>query len=310
MHELFPRPGLVVRRNSNDTLKYDIFLSHMNLRVCFAQCSLLLFCGTLLAQQDMGVITGVVTDQSGAVVAGAVVTATDNATNEIRTVDTLPTGAYSIGPLRIGTYDVSVEKAGFKKEVWKGIILHAQDRVRADLKLTLGQVAETVSVTGEAPILEAESATLSNVVNQREVRQLPLNGRNFQQLAWLSAGVYSATQSRDATSGFNANGQQTTENNFIMDGVDNNNNVMGMQDRKAQVIVPSLDAVSEFKVMTSNYSAEFGRNSGAVMIVSIKSGSNAIHGTAFEYLRNNYFDARNTFSASRPNSDRTNTAAP
>ncbi len=245
----------------------------------------------------MGYITGLVTDATGAVVSGAHVEVTDTETNETRIVETLSTGDYTVGPLRVGTYNVSVGKAGFKKEIWKGIILHAQDRAKADFKLTLGQVAETVSVTAEAPILEAESATLSNVVNQREVRELPLNSRNFQQLAWLSAGVYSATQSRDQNSGFNANGQQTTENNFIMDGVDNNNNVMGMQDRKAQVIVPSLDAVAEFKVMTSNYSAEFGRNSGAVMIVSVKSGGNEFHGTAFEYLRNNVFDARNTFSS-------------
>jgi hypothetical protein len=253
-------------------------------------------CGVVVAQQDMGVITGVVTDESGAVVTGARVEVTDTETNETRVAETLSTGAYTVGPLRLGTYNISVEKPGFKKEIWKGITLHAQDRARADFKLTVGQVAETVSVTSEAPILEAESAALGNVVGQREVRELPLNGRNFQQLAWLSAGVYAATQSRDATSGFNANGQQTTQNNFIMDGIDNNNNVMGMQDRKAQVIVPSLDAVAEFKVITSNYSAEFGRNSGAVMIVSIKSGGNDFHGTAFEYLRNDYFDSRNTFN--------------
>ncbi|MGH9666848.1 MAG: carboxypeptidase regulatory-like domain-containing protein, partial [Bryobacteraceae bacterium] len=267
------------------------------MRVYLGGCLVVLLgCGTLLSQQDMGVITGVVTDETGAVIAGARVVVTDRETNETRAADTQGTGAYTIGPLRLGTYDVSVEKKGFKKEVWKGIALHAQDRARADFKLTLGQVAETVSVTADAPILQSETATLANVVNQREVRGLPLNGRNFQQLAWLSAGVMAATQSRDLTSGFNANGQQTTENNFIMDGVDNNNNVMGMQDRKAQVIVPSLDAVSEFKVETSNYSAEFGRNSGAVMIVSIKSGSNDVHGTAFEYLRNDYFDSRDTFN--------------
>ena len=245
----------------------------------------------------MGVITGVVNDESGAAVGGARVTVTDTETNEARSAETQASGAYTVGPLRLGTYNIVVEKSGFKKEVWTGIILHAQDRARADFKLTIGQVSETISVTAEAPILQAESAALGNVVNQREVRGLPLNGRNFQQLAWLSAGVTAATQSRDATSGFNANGQQTTENNFIMDGVDNNNNVMGMQDRKAQVIIPSLDAVSEFKVETSNYSAEFGRNSGAVMIVSIKSGGNDFHGTAFEYLRNDFFDSRDTFNS-------------
>ncbi len=256
----------------------------------------LIFGGALFSQQDMGTITGVVTDESGAVIAGARVVATDIETNESRIVQSEDTGAYTIGPLRLGTYDVSVEKTGFKKEIWKGIVIHAQDRARADFKLKIGQVSETVSVTSDAPLLEAETATLSNVINQREIRNLPLNGRNFQQLAWLSAGVTAAGQSRDSVSGFNANGQQTTQNNFIMDGIDNNNNVMGMQDRKAQVIVPSLDSVSEFKVLTSNYSAEFGRNSGAVMIVSIKSGGNAVHGTAVEYLRNDYFDSRNTFN--------------
>jgi Carboxypeptidase regulatory-like domain len=253
--------------------------------------------GNVFAQQDMGVITGLVTDATGATVGGARVTATNTETNEKREVETQVTGTYTIGPLRLGTYSVSVEKSGFKKELWSGIVLHAQDRVRADFKLSLGQVAETVSVTGEAPILQAESSSLGAVVNQREVRGLPLNGRNFQQLAWLSAGVTAATQSRDKTSGFNSNGQQTTQNNFIMDGVDNNNNVMGMQDRKAQVIIPSLDAVSEFKVETSNYSAEFGRNTGAVMIVSIKSGSNSLHGTAYEYVRNDVFDSRDTFNS-------------
>lgn len=243
----------------------------------------------------MGVITGVVTDATGAAVPGAHVVVTDIATNETRAADTQATGAYTIGPLRVGTYAVMVEKTGFKKATWSGIVLHAQDRARADFKLELGQLSEMVSVTAEAPILQSETATLANVVNQREVRGLPLNGRNFQQLAWLSAGVTPATQSRDRTSGFNANGQQTTQNNFIMDGIDNNNNVMGMQDRKAQVIIPSLDAVSEFKVETSNYSAEFGRNSGAVMIVSIKSGTNDFHGSAFDYLRNDIFDSRDTF---------------
>ena len=252
--------------------------------------------GTLFSQQDMGVVTGIVTDVSGAVVAGARVVATDTETNETRTVETLASGSYTVGPLRLGTYDITVEKPGFKKEIWRGVAIHAQDRARLDFRLAVGQVSDAVLVTAETPLLDSETATLSNVVNEREIRELPLNGRNFQQLAWLSAGVLPSTQGRDATSGFNANGQQVTENNFILDGIDNNNNVMGMQDKKAQVIIPSLDAVSEFKLLTSNYSAEFGRNSGAVMIVSIKSGTNAFHGTAFEYLRNDYFDARNTFN--------------
>ncbi len=258
--------------------------------------AVLLIAATAAAQQDMGVITGVVSDATGAVIPGAKVTAANRDTNERRTAETAETGAYTIGPLRIGTYEITVEKTGFKKAVWPAVELHAQDRVRADFRLDLGQVAETVTVTAEAPLLQSETSSLSHVVGQREIRELPLNGRNFQQLAWLTAGVLPATRSRDRESGFNAHGQPMTQNNFIIDGIDNNNNVMGMQDRKAQVVVPSLDAVAEFKVQTSNYSAEFGRNSGAVMIVNTKTGTNRFHGTAFEYVRNDVFDARDTFN--------------
>src|SRR5437763_713810 len=240
----------------------------------------------ILAQQDMGVITGIVTDTSGGVIAQVNVSVSNQETNETRQALTGPTGAFTLGPLRVGSYDLTVEKAGFKKRIWKGIEVHAQDRVRADVQMELGQISETVSVTAEAPILQSETSSLSQVVEERQVRELPLNGRNFQQLAWLTAGVSPDTRGRDRDSGFNSHGQAFTQNSFIIDGIDNNNNIMGMQDRKMQVVIPSLDAVAEFKVETSNYSAEFGRNSGALMIVSIKSGSNQFHGSGYEYLRN------------------------
>ena len=250
----------------------------------------------LAAQQDMGVITGLVTDGSGGVVAQAAVTVTNQQTGETRTVATGDTGAFTVGPLRIGIYNLAVEKSGFRKRVWNGLEVHAQDRVRADVQLEIGQVNDVISVTAEAPILQSETSSLAKVVEEHEVRELPLNGRNFQQLAWLTAGVSPDKRGRDIDSGFNSHGQAFTQNSFIVDGIDNNNNVMGMQDRKMQVVVPSLDAVAEFKVETSNYSAEFGRNSGALMLVSIKSGTNQLHGSAYEYLRNNVFDARDTFN--------------
>ncbi|MBI3680413.1 MAG: TonB-dependent receptor [Acidobacteria bacterium] len=264
-----------------------------------------LFCFAVLltAQQDMGVLTGVVTDATGASVPGARVIAINQETNETRTVETGDTGSYTIGPLRVGAYRLQVEKQGFKRTVWENIRLSAQDRQRVDFQLELGAVSDTVSVTAEAPLLEAETSSLAHVVAEREIRSLPLNGRNFQQLAWLTAGVTPAKASRDRESGFNSHGQPMTQNNFIIDGVDNNNNVMGMQDRKAQVTIPSLDAVAEFKVQTSNYSSEFGRNSGAVMLVSIKSGTNAFHGTAYNYLRNDKTDARDTFTYADRNGD-------
>jgi hypothetical protein len=249
-----------------------------------------------LAQQDMGLITGIVADPTGASVPGARVTAVNPATNETRTAETSETGTYTIGPLRIGSYNLTVEKEGFRKASWTGIGVSAQDRIRADFRLEVGQMTESVQVTAEAPLLNSETATIAHVVNERSIRQLPLNGRNFQQLAWMTAGVLPSTRSRDRESGFNSHGQQITQNNFIIDGVDNNNNVMGMQDRKSQVVVPSLDAVAEFKVQTSNYSAEFGRNSGAVMIVNLKSGTNQFHGTAYNYLRNDATDARDMFT--------------
>jgi hypothetical protein len=244
----------------------------------------------------MGVITGIVTDSSGGVISQALVTAIDRETGEKRVASAGDTGAFTVGPLRVGVYSLTVEKSGFKKRVWSGIEVHAQDRVRADVELEVGQVTDVVSVTAEAPLLQSETSSLAKVVEQHEVRELPLNGRNFQQLAWLSAGVSPDKRGRDIDSGFNSHGQAFTQNSFIIDGIDNNNNVMGMQDRKMQVVVPSLDAVAEFKVETSNYTAEFGRNSGALMIVSIKSGSNRFHGSGYEYIRNNFFDARDTFN--------------
>ena len=263
---------------------------------CRSFAAFLLASSALVAQQDMGVITGLVTDASGAAVPSARVTVTNIETNEVRIVESSATGSYTVGPLRIGLYQVAVEHAGFKRAVVSNLRVSAQDRVRADVELTVGQMAESVSVTAETPLLRAETSSLDYVVGQREMRELPLNGRNFQQLAWLTAGVIPSTRSRDRESGFNAHGQPMTQNSFIIDGIDNNNNVMGMQDRKMQVVAPSLDAVAEFKVQTSNFSAEFGRNSGAVMIVNIKSGTNQFRGTAYDYLRNDATDARDMFN--------------
>ncbi|MGH9674880.1 MAG: carboxypeptidase regulatory-like domain-containing protein, partial [Bryobacteraceae bacterium] len=264
--------------------------------LCRSLAALLLASSVLLAQQDMGVITGLVTDSSGAAIPGARVTVTNIETNEARAVQTSATGSYTAGPLRIGIYQVAIEHEGFKRAVVSNLRVSAQDRVRADVELTIGQVAESVSVLAEAPLLRSETSSLDYVVGQKEMRELPLNGRNFQQLAWLTSGVIPSTRSRDRESGFNAHGQPMTQNSFIIDGIDNNNNVMGMQDRKMQVVAPSLDAVAEFKVQTSNFSAEFGRNSGAVMIVSIKSGANQFRGTAYNYLRNDATDARDVFT--------------
>lgn len=269
-----------------------------------------LFCLFLLvtvasAQQDQGVITGTVTDSTGAVIPGANVTATEVNTNISRTAETNMSGVYVIGPIRIGTYDVTVESAGFKKAVNSGVEMHANDRIGLDVSLELGSMVEVIEVTGATPLLQTQEASLSHLVQRREIEQLPLNGRNYQTLALMSAGVAPEIGGRDmgpmmegghTKSGFVSHGQPALQNNYILDGIDNNSTVMGQQDRKSQAVIPSLDAVQEFKVQTSNYSAEFGRNAGAMVNITIKGGTNDLHGSAYNFLRNDIWDARPTFS--------------
>jgi len=258
---------------------------------------LLFFTAILLnAQQDMGYITGRVTDPSSAVVPGAVITVRELATGVVTSAQTTDTGNYTAGPLKIGTYEVTVEKDGFKRAVVKEVGVSAQDRRRVDLVLEVGQVAESITTTAEAPLLDTESATVSRVVSDRMIGELPLNSRNFQSLALLAAGTTPAIVTRDQSGGFNSHGQAAVENSFLIDGIDNNSYGFALEDRKAQVVVPSLDAVQEFKIQTSNYSAEFGRTAGSMMNISIKSGTNQIHGSVFQYLRNEVLDARDTFS--------------
>ncbi|MGH9341455.1 MAG: TonB-dependent receptor domain-containing protein [Acidobacteriota bacterium] len=256
----------------------------------------LLHSSFVLAQQDMATITGIVRDPSGAVLPGVVVMATNQETGIATTAFSNDTGLYVITPLKIGAYTVEAELLGFKTMRTPNVQLHAGDRARVDFTLELGEVNQEVTVEATAPLLESETSAIGQVVENRAVEELPLKGRNFQTLAMLSAGVVPALGHRDQMGGFNANGQRALQNNFMIDGIDNNSNILGLQDRKAQVLIPSVDAVQEFKVTTSNYSAEFGRNAGAVMNVSIKSGTNEFHGTAYDYVRNDIFDARDTFN--------------
>jgi hypothetical protein len=204
-------------------------------------------------------------------------------------------GHYVLAPLVIGLYRVSIEVPGFKRAVSDVIQVHANTRARLDVQLELGAVNDTVLVRRPAPLLQTDTSSLSHTIGATQIEQLPVNGRNFSRLATLAAGVLPAFGHVQRESGFNVHGQWAVQNNFILDGVDNNSQVMGIQDRKAQVLVPNIDAVQEFQLQTSNYTAEFGRGAGAVINVSIKSGTNEVHGTAHEFLRNDIFDARDAF---------------
>jgi hypothetical protein len=251
----------------------------------------------LWAQKDAGAIVGLVRDASGAVVTGAKVTVTDVDHGIQFTLSTNNEGEYVASPLRIGQYSVTVEKQGFKKAVAGPVQVNIQDRVGVDFKLVPGMATEVVTVSSERPQLETDTSELGQVVDSRRINALPLNGRNYAQLALLGAGVAPAEPgSRVETSaGFSANGARSLQNNFLLDGIDNNANLGDVLNGSAYVVQPSVDAIGEFKVETNSYSAEFGRGNGAIMNAVIKSGTNQIHGDVFEFLRNEKVDAINAF---------------
>jgi hypothetical protein len=176
-----------------------------------------------------------------------------------------------------GVYAVSVELAGFKKETREGIVLRVQDRLRIDFKLEPGNLAESLTVTGEAPLVQSETSSLGQVIDASQIQGLPLNGRNFIDLATLTAGVI---RTREGSNGnvnatFVVNGTRGGQNNYLLDGIDNNSN-----DGGEAALYTNVDALEEFKVQTSTYSAEFGRSGGAVINASLKSGCRRPRGEA------------------------------
>jgi len=253
------------------------------------------------AQKDAGAIVGLVRDSSGAIVTGAQVTIVDADRGTTLTLTTNGDGEYVASPLRIGRYTVTVEKQGFKKAVAGPVQVNVQDRVGVDMKLEPGAATEIVDVTSQRPQLETETSNLSQLVDNQRINALPLNGRNYAQLALLGAGVSPAEPgSRTETNaGFSSNGARALQNNFLLDGIDNNANLGDVLNGSSYVVQPSVDAIAEFKVETNAYSAEFGRGNGAIMNAVIKSGTNQFHGDLFEFVRNEKFDALNRFDTSQ-----------
>lgn len=271
--------------------------------VCLIAISLLLMVGTFsaFAQAVSGTILGSVTDPSGAAVAGATVTLTHVATGLKRTVVSDESGEYIAPSLPIGTYNISVEMAGFSKLSLTDVQLGVDQKARIDLALKVGQASETVTIEGTVPLVQTDSSDLSGTIKETQIKNLPLNGRDFVQLTRTLPGVLRGIPGANidgagslawrASASFSANGMRTRDNNFMLDGVDNNETWLN-----SVVIFPSIDALEEFKVQTSTYSAEFGRSSGGVVNIQIKSGSNQFHGNAFEFLRNDKLDANDFFN--------------
>jgi len=254
-------------------------------------------CGRTWGQKDTGSIVGTVKDSTGASVVGAKVAVADVDRGLTFTTVTNDLGEYVAGPLRVGNYTVTVEQPGFKKAISVPVSLDVQQRIVVNVTMEVGQVSERVEVSGAAPLLETETSSLGQVIDNKRVVNLPLNGRNFAQLALLTAGVApSEPGSRDEGGyGFSANGARSLQNNFLLDGVDNNSNLPDLLNETNYVIQPSVEALEEFKVQTNAYSAEFGRGNGAIINATIKSGTNGFHGSIYEFLRNEKLDAKNFF---------------
>ena len=246
------------------------------------------------AQVDTGAISGVVRDATGAVIISATVKITQSDTGIASTFVTNGDGFYSAPSLRIGKYDIEVAMPGFATETRKDIELRVQDRLNLDFTLSPGQTSTTVTVEAGAPILQTEDSSMGHVVENETIQNLPLNGRNYIQLATLGAGT-SPSQRGAERDTFIANGAREIQNTYLLDGIDNKNKIVGFDNSAAQSIEPVIDGVQEFKVETSTFSAEFGQAAGAVVNVTTKSGTNDFHGSAWDYIRNSFFDAKPYF---------------
>jgi outer membrane receptor protein involved in Fe transport len=254
--------------------------------------------------QATGTISGLVTDQSGGVMPGVAVDVTNTDTNQTRSAVTGADGFYSVPLLQPGPYTVKATLQGFRVTVREGIRVTVESTSRVDLALTVGGLEESIKVTSDAPLVETSSASMGAVIDQAKVVELPLNGRNFTQLGTLIPGVVAPPPglggaAGDATpggfgattSGFSVNGMRNQSNNFLLDGASNNDTF-----NTGFVMRPPPDAIQEFKIQTHSYSAEYGRNSGSVVNVVTKAGTNQLRGAAWEFNRDDALQARNFFA--------------
>ena len=268
----------------------------------FASLSILLTLSAAPAfgQAVTGSIVGNVTDSGGAAVAGAKVTIIETSTGIAHTATTSDDGVYVIPYLPPGAFKVEIEKQGFKKYSRDGVRLATGERVRVNAELAVGNVNETVEVTTQAALLQTESADVSQAFEQKKITELPLNGRNFQNLLTLVPGVMPSNSqvgifdNPQGTQFMQVNGQNNSANNFQIDGVDNNEPLLGLV-----VQIPPAEAIQQFSVSTSNYDAEFGRAVGAVVNVTTRPGTNEFHGSLYEFHNNSAFKARNYFQLNR-----------
>ncbi len=253
-------------------------------------------------QADQGAIVGLVTDTTGAAIPNAQVTLTNVDTGLTLHATTDSSGNYVFSPLKIGRYKVQGAATGFSPTTaGEHPAPCAGSRGGQSPVEDLDPRSTEVTVTAAPPLLQTEEGSTGQVIESKTINDTPLNGRNWVFIAQLTAGVAPANGARGQKGGdFNANGQRAEQNNYIMDGVDNNVNVVDFFNGASYVVRPPPDALAEFKVQTGSYSSEFGHSAGAVVNASIRSGTNQIHGALWEYIRNDAFDVREFFQGASP----------
>ncbi|PYV17359.1 MAG: TonB-dependent receptor, partial [Acidobacteria bacterium] len=265
---------------------------------------LLLICSCTLATAPAQIsvvnatAVGTVVDEKGGVLPGVTVRITNVGTNITEQAVTDGEGRYRIGNLPPGDYRLEAELTGFKTAIVKGVKLEVKQTARYDLTLTIGQISDKVEVVGEVALLKADSAEIGSVVYERMIKELPLNGRNYLQLAYLTPGATTGSEAYGGYYGSTAgtyNGLSSLQNEYQLDGGMNTS-----LDLITVAVRPPVDAIREFKVETTSYSAEFGRAAGAVISAVTKSGTNEFHGGLWEFFRNDKLDARDFFSGTKP----------
>src|SRR6185503_3799216 len=264
-----------------------------------------------LAAQATGAITGLASDTSGGAMPGVTIEITSRDTSQVRSAVTGADGFYTIPLVNPGVYQVKATLAGFRTTLRDNIIVTVNESVRADLAMQVGQLEEQVTVLGQSPLVETTNATLGVVIDRQKVVDLPLNGRNFTQLGTLIPGVVAPPPALGAafgqegnatpggfgnvTGGFNVNGQRNQSNNFLLDGATNTDSF-----NTGFVLRPPPDAIQEFKILTHSYDAEYGRNAGSVVNVVTRAGTNAWHGSAWEFNRDDRLQSKNFFATAKP----------
>jgi Carboxypeptidase regulatory-like domain/TonB dependent receptor len=279
----------------------------------FSGLALVLLLASGLYGQSLSSIQGQVSDPSGAAVPGASVTVTSAATGVTRAAATDASGNYQVSALPIGNYDVSVQSSGLERILAKGIVVQVGRTTVQNFQLKVAQASETVTVTAESPVIETATQTVGQVINQKTVQEIPLNGRHFLDLGLLvpgsvvppANGFLTAPLRGQGSFGLNTAGNREDENNIMVNGINLNDMANGQL-----TFQPSINTVSEFKIDNSTYSAEEGRNSGSIVQIATRSGTNTFHGEGFDFVRNDFFDGRNFFNKKTTSTGAANPMSP